>query len=130
MPCQLQTRALWCGDHDLELIRLSSVFPATLDSQPLQMQKRISEMFAPLLAVVQQRDTEAQRLQTASERNEALNKQAADEQKAESKDCSWLLSPYFMLVSGLRQTLARTIWQHPLAAPKVPRGCPPKEERE
>ena len=130
VPCQLQTRALWCGDHDLELIRLSSVFPATLDSQPLQMQKRISEMFAPLLAVVQQRDTEAQRLQTASERNEALNKQAADEQKAESKDCSWLLSPYFMLVSGLRPTLAWTIRQHPLAAPRVPRGCPPKAERE
>ena len=131
VPCQLQTRALWCGDHDLELIRLSSVFPATLDSQPLQMQKRISEMFAPLLAVVQQRDTEAQRLQTASERNEALNKQAADEQKAESKDCSWLLSPYFMLVSGLRPTLAWTIRHHPLAAPRVPRGCPPtKAERE
>ena len=89
MPGQWQTRALWCGDHDPEIIRLSSVFPATLDGQPLQMQKRISEMFAPLLAVVQQRDTEAQRLQTAGERNEALNKQAADEQKSESKDCSF-----------------------------------------
>ena len=89
MPCQWQTRALWCGEHDLEIIRLSSVFPATLDSQPLQMQKRISEMFAPLLAVVQQRDTGAQRLQTVAERNAALNKQVADEQKAESKDCSF-----------------------------------------
>ncbi len=89
MPCQWQTRALWCGDHDLEIIRLSSMFPATLDGQPVQMQKRISEMFAPLLAVVQQRDTEAHRLQTAGERNAALNKQAADEQKAESKDCSF-----------------------------------------
>ena len=65
------------------------MFPATLDGQPLQMQKRITEMFAPLLAVVQQRDTEAQRLHTAGERNEALNKQAADEQKADSKDCSF-----------------------------------------
>ena len=89
MPCQWQTRSLWCGDYDLEIVRLSTVFPATLDGQPLQMQKRITEMFAPLLAVVQQRDTEAQRLQTAGERNEALNKQAADEQKAESKDCSF-----------------------------------------
>ena len=125
VPCQLQTRALWCGDHDLELIRLSSVFPATLDSQPLQMQKRISEMFAPLLAVVQQRDTEAQRLQTASERNEALNKQAADEQKAESKDCSWLLSPYFMLVSGLRPTHTRLDNQAtPTCSPKSPKRLP------
>jgi len=59
-------------------------------------------MFGPLLAAVQQRDTEAQRLQTAGERNEALNKQAAEEQKAESKDCSfcvptssWLVSQWF-----------------------------------
>ena len=62
---------------------------ATLDAQPLHMQKRVQEMFGPLLAAVQQRDTEAQRLQTAGERNKALNKQAADEQKAESKDCSF-----------------------------------------
>ncbi len=55
----------------------------------LFQQKRITEILAPLLAVVQQRDTEAQRLQTAGERSEALNKQAADEQKAESKDCSF-----------------------------------------
>ena len=89
MPCQWQTRSLWSGDYDLEILRLSNVFPATLDGQPLHMQKRIQEMFAPLLAAVQQRDTEAQRLQTAGERNEALNKQAADEQKAESKDCSF-----------------------------------------
>ena len=89
MTCQWQTRAVWSGDHDLEIVRLSSVFPTTLDGQPLQMQKRISEMFAPLLAVVQQRDTEAQRLQTAGERNAALNMQAADELKAESKDCSF-----------------------------------------
>ena len=41
-----------------------------------------------------------------------------------------MLSPYFALVIGLRQTLARTIWQHPLAAPRVPRGCSPKGERE
>ena len=89
VPRQYQTRAVWNGDHDFEIIRLSTVFPATLDSQPLQMQKRLGEMFAPLLAVLQQRDTEAQRLQTAGERNEALNKQAADEQMAESKDCSF-----------------------------------------
>ncbi len=89
VPCQWQTRSLWFGDYDLEILRLSNVFPATMDAQPMQMQKRISEMFVPLLATVQQRDTEAQRLQTAGERNEALNKQAADEQKAESKDCSF-----------------------------------------
>ena len=35
-----------------------------------------------------------------------------------------------MLVSGLCQRLARTICQHPLAAPRVPRGCSPKGERE
>ena len=52
------------------------------------MQKRIGETFAPLLAVVQQRDTEAQRLQTATERQDDLNKEAAAEQKAESKACS------------------------------------------
>ncbi len=89
MPCQWQTRSLWCGDYDLEIVHLSSVFPATLGGQPLHMQKRITDMFAPLLAVVQQPDTEAQRLQTAWERNEGLNKQAADEQKVESKDCSF-----------------------------------------
>ena len=70
------------------ILRLSTVFPATLDGQPLQMQKRIGEMFATLLAVVQQRDTEAQRLQTASERQDDLNKQAAAEQKAEPKACN------------------------------------------
>ena len=75
---------------------MSNVFPPTHDAQPLLMQKRIQEMFGPLLSAVQQRDTEAQRLQTAGERNDALNKQAAEEQKAE--DCSlcvptssWLL---------------------------------------
>ena len=89
MPCQWQTRSLWSGEYDLEILRMSNLFPATLDAQPLNMQKRIQEMFGPLLSAVQQRDTEAQRLQTAGERNEALNKQAADEQKAESKDCSF-----------------------------------------
>ena len=81
---------------------MSNLFPATLDAQPLNMQKRIQEMFGPLLSAVQQRDTEAQRLQTAGERNDALNKQAAEEQKAESKDCSfcvptssWLVSQWF-----------------------------------
>ena len=79
---------------------MSNLFPATLDAQPLHMQKRVQEMFGPLLAAVQQRDTEAQRLQTAGERNDALNKQAAEEQKAE--DCSfcvptssWLVSQWF-----------------------------------
>ena len=79
---------------------MSNLFPATLDAQPLNMQKRIQEMFGPLLSAVQQRDTEAQRLQTAGERNDALNKQAAEEQKAE--DCSfcvptssWLVSQWF-----------------------------------
>ena len=67
------------------LVRTCS--PQTLDAQPVQMQRRITEMVVPLLAAVQQRDTEAQRLQTAGDRNEALHKQAADEQKAESKDC-------------------------------------------
>ena len=59
MPAHLQIRGLWSGDHDMEILRLSTVFPETLDGQPLQMQKRIGEMFAPLLAVVQQCDTEA-----------------------------------------------------------------------
>jgi len=79
---------------------MSNMLPATFDAQPLNMQKRIQEMFGPLLSAVQQRDTEAQRLQTAGERNDALNKQAAEEQKAE--DCSfcvptssWLVSQWF-----------------------------------
>ncbi len=83
------SRAIWTGDHDIEIVRMSTLIPANLDSQPLQMQEHLAEMFAHLLAVVQQRDTEAQRLQTASERNEALNKQAADGPKAESKDFSF-----------------------------------------
>ena len=71
----------------MEIVLSSTVFPATLDGQPLQMQQRIGEMFAPLLAVAQQRDTEAQRLQTAAERQEYLNKQAANEQKVEPMAC-------------------------------------------
>ena len=88
MPVHLLIRGLWSGDYDMEILRLSTVFPATLDGQPLQMQQCIGEMFAPLLAVAQQRDTEAQRLQNAAEKQEDLNTQAANEQKAESQACS------------------------------------------
>ena len=88
LPAHLQIRGLWSGSFDVEILRLSTVFPATLDGQPLQMQKRIGETFAPLLAVLQQHDTEAQRLQSAAERQDDLYKQAAAEQKAESKACS------------------------------------------
>ena len=88
LPVHLQIRGLWSGDFDVETLRVSTVFLATLDGQPLQMQKRIGEMFAPLLAVFQQGVTEAQRPKTAAERQDDLNKQAAAEQKAEPKACS------------------------------------------
>ena len=107
----MANQVLWCGDYDLEILRLSNVFPATLDAQPIQMQKRITEMLPPLVAAVQQRGTVALRLQTAGERNDALNKQAAEEQKAESKDCSFRVPTSCWLVTGLRQRLARTICQ-------------------
>ena len=81
-------RSIWAGDHDGEILRLSTTFPAALDSQPLQMQRRIGEMFTPLLTAMQQRDTEAQRLQTSAEKQEAIEKQRAEELKAESKDCA------------------------------------------
>jgi hypothetical protein len=67
-------RAIWCGDHDAEILRLSTTFPGSLDGQPLQMQKKIQELFSPLLAALQQRDTEAQRLQTAAEKKAEIAK--------------------------------------------------------
>jgi hypothetical protein len=63
----------------MEIARMSALFPAGMDAQPLQMQKRIQEMFAPLLQVMQQRDTEAQRLQSAGDMKRDLEmKEAAD----------------------------------------------------
>ena len=42
------SRAVWSGEYDQELGKLSAALPATLDSQPFAMQKRLLESFGPL----------------------------------------------------------------------------------
>ena len=67
------------GESDPELAKLSCLFPAALDSQPMQLQKRLCEMFPPLLHLLQTKDSEAARLASAQE------KQAEEAKKEEAK---------------------------------------------
>ena len=94
-------RAVWVGDHDLEIVRLSALLPATLDGQPIQFQKKLSELFSPILTVMQQRDTEAQRLQTAAERQkEAAAAEAAAMQSESSMSMPSMLSSQSAVIDG------------------------------
>ena len=79
-------RSIWAGEHDVEIMRMSHLFPATMDGQPMQLQKRISEMFPPIITLLQQRDTEASRLVTEADKAAELEKerkQVEDEAKNE-----------------------------------------------
>ena len=67
-------RSIWAGEHDVEIMRMSHLFPATMDGQPMQLQKRISEMFPPIITLLQQRDTEASRLVTEADKAAELEK--------------------------------------------------------
>ena len=79
------SRAVWSGEYDQELGKLSVALPATLDSQPFAMQKRLLESFGPLTHLLHVRDTAAQRLQTAGEKAEEL---AAQEAKGKATEVS------------------------------------------
>ena len=59
-------RAVWCGEHDVELCRLSNVLSGNLDTQPIQLHRKLTELFSPILTLMQLRETEASRLQTAA----------------------------------------------------------------
>ena len=73
--------ALWSGEYDTELSKLSSLLPGTLDTQPSQFQRRVSEMFPPLLHLLQTKDTEAARLTSQSEREAEAEKQRKEEEE-------------------------------------------------
>ena len=77
--------ALWTGEHDSEVTKLVSLLPAALDSQPTQMQRRISEIFPPILTVMQQKDSEAHQLTMTQQRKDELAKRKEDED-AKEKD--------------------------------------------
>ena len=77
-------RNIWIGEHDQEIVRLSSLLPSTMDSQPLQMQKRLGEMFTPLLHLIQARTTEAQQLQTDRKLKEEAAKKKKEEEEAKA----------------------------------------------
>lgn len=78
-------RAVWSGEHDTLLHKLSMVFPSTLDNQPGQMQRRLMEMFTPLITLQQQQETAAARLQTSAEKQaEAAAAEAALAAEAQS----------------------------------------------
>ncbi len=100
-----RVRSTWLGEHDLEILRMSSIFPANLDAQPLQVQKRLAEMFSPLLSAMQQRDTEAQRLQTQQEKKVELQEKENSDMASASKD-----SRVQPLNHSLSVCLARPEW--------------------
>ena len=64
--------AVWTGEHDLEIAKLVSLLPASLDSQPTQMQRRISDIFPPILHVMQRKDSEAHQLTMHQKRKEEI----------------------------------------------------------
>ena len=73
------SRAVWSGEYDQDLGNLSAALPATLDSQPFAMQKRLLESFSPLTHLLHVRDTEAQRLQSDGEKAKELAAKEAKE---------------------------------------------------
>ena len=77
--------AIWAGEHDPDISKLAALLPASLDSQPTQMQRRICETFPPLLAIIQQKDSEAHRLTMQQKNKEEERKkheaEAAEEEK-------------------------------------------------
>ena len=78
--------ALWTGEHDVEINKLASLLPAALDSQPSQMQRRISEVFPPILTVMQQKDSEAHQLTMQQKRKEELAKRKEEEEEKTKQD--------------------------------------------
>ena len=74
-------RAVWCGEHDVELRRLSNLLSGNLDTQPLQIQRKLCELFTPILTLMQLRETEASRLQTAAQKQAEQDTAAAEQQK-------------------------------------------------
>ena len=70
---------LWTGDHDTELCKLNSLLPAPLDAQPSQMQKRLCDMFPPLLHLLQTKESEAARLASSKEQEDAARKKDQEE---------------------------------------------------
>ena len=77
--------ALWLGEYDVEITKLSSLLPASLDTQPSQMQRRISEMFPPLLQILQAKETEASRLAASKEAEEKEAKKRREEEEHNKK---------------------------------------------
>ena len=61
-------RSVWTGEYDADILKLSTLFPSSLDTQPVQFQNKILELFHPILTLVQQKETEASRLQSAAEK--------------------------------------------------------------
>jgi hypothetical protein len=56
-------KAIWAGDLDADVAKISSLWPSNLDGQMPQMQARVKELFPPLQQLVHARQTEAYRLQ-------------------------------------------------------------------
>ena len=97
-------RAIWVGEHDLEVLRMCTLFPATFDGQPQQMQKRVAELFPPILTLLQQKETDASRLQTAAENN-ADSAAAEDEQTSAATDSTQSLQSVSLTVMSPRTPL-------------------------
>ena len=77
--------ALWTGEHDVEITKLANLLPAALDAQPTQMQRRISEIFPPILTVMQQKDSEAHQLTVRQGRKQELAKRKEEEEKKDKE---------------------------------------------
>ena len=77
--------AVWTGEHDSEIAKLGSLLPASLDSQPTQMQRRISEIFSPILTVMQQKDSAAHQLTVREQRKEEVAKRKEQEEAKEKE---------------------------------------------
>ena len=58
-----RNKAIWAGDHDADIAKISSLLPSNLDGQIPHMQARVKELFPPLQQLVHARQTEAYRLQ-------------------------------------------------------------------
>lgn len=95
-------RAIWVGEHDLEVLRLSTLFPATPSSS------------SPILTLMQQKVSEAARLQSAAEKNTDAAVAEAEKTAAAKDFTQSLQSLHSVVVDG-------DVTQKPLCRPRCSR---------
>ena len=78
---EILRRAIWLGDHDLEITKLCSALPSQLDATIEEFRSRLSEQFSPFSHLKFTLQSEAQRLLTEQEKVDAAAQALAKEEK-------------------------------------------------